>query len=113
MLRTGYNKSLASTIELSLASPMFRELGPDAREFLNVVAFFPPGIGENNIDWLFPEISNRTTIFDTLCVLSPTYRNNGFVTMLAPLRDCLRSQDPMSPPLLCATKHRYFARMSL
>jgi tetratricopeptide (TPR) repeat protein len=113
VLQAGLNRSLAHTIELSLASPMFRELGPQARGILEVVAFFPQGIDENNLGWLFPDISNRSTTFDTFCVLSLTYRNNGFVTMLAPLRDYLRPKDPMSSPLLCATKDRYFIRMSV
>ena len=112
ILHTQHNKSLAAMIEISLASPMFQELGPEARDLLRVVAFFPRGINENNLDWLFPTVSDITNILDKLCVLSLTYRSNGFVTMLAPLRDYLRSEDPRSSLLLCTAKECYFARLS-
>ena len=112
VLRTDYNESLAATIELSLASPTFRKLGTNARELLGVVAFYPQGIDENNLDRLFPAVPDIKTIFDKFCLLSLTSRRNGLITMLAPVRDYLGPRDPKSSSLLCATKDYCFSRLS-
>jgi len=110
ILRTDHKNSLAAAIELSLSSLTFQALGPNARDLLGVIAFFPQGIDENQVDWLFPTIDGRKKILDKFCVLSLTYRNDGFITMLAPIRDHLSPKDPMSSPLLRLTKERYFSR---
>ena len=110
--QTEQKKNLADTIELSLASPLFKSLGAEARDLLGVIAFFPQGIDESNLHWLFPTTPNVVTILDKFCTLSLTYRSDGFVTMLMPLRDYLRPKDPLSSPLLSATKEAYFTRLS-
>ena len=112
VLRMDNGESLAATIELSLASPTFRELGPDARDLLGVIAFFPQGVNEKNLDWLFPTVSNGKNVFDKFCALSLTYRSNGFLSMLAPLRDHLRPTNPASSPLIQTTKECYFTRLA-
>ena len=47
VLQMDHNESFGAAIELSLASPTFRNLSPIARELLGVAAFFPQGINEN------------------------------------------------------------------
>ncbi|KAF9644519.1 hypothetical protein BDM02DRAFT_935257 [Thelephora ganbajun] len=113
VLRAQRNKSLAAAIELSLTSPTFLELGSDARDLLGVIAFFPQGVNEDNLEWLFPTISDKGNILDKFCLLSLTYRSNSFVTMLAPLRDHLSPKGPRFSPLLHTTKDHYFRKLSV
>lgn len=109
MLHMQHKKSLTATIELSLASPMFQGLVPNAQDILRAIAFFPQGVDENNLDWLSSTIPNRITIFDHFSILSLTYWKSGPIMMLAPLRDYLCSKDPKSSHLLCIIKDHYFS----
>jgi hypothetical protein len=110
--QTDYNEGLAATLELSLGSTSFLNLGPHARDFPGAIAFFPQDTNEKNSDWLFPAIPTRRTTFDRFCILPLTSRSSGFVTMLAPIRDHLHPRDPESSPLLCTTRDHYFDRLS-
>ena len=65
VLRAQHSGSLAAAIELSLSSPMFRELGPDARTLLEVVAFFPQGVNVDNIGWLSTVSGPHHVLSDT------------------------------------------------
>ena len=105
--------SLATTINLSLDSPMFLTLGADAREVLKVVAFLPQGVHEENLEWVFPTVTCIWDVIDTFCILSLTHRVGSFVTMLAPLRDYFLPSGPCSVPLILTAKAQYRARLGL
>jgi hypothetical protein len=106
-------ESLAVIIELSLASPTFCKLGPNARELIGVVAFFPQGVDKSNLDQLFHTIPDRKSVLDKLCTLSLTYRNNNFVMTFALIRESPKPQDPRSSSLLYTTKDHHPTRLSI
>jgi tetratricopeptide (TPR) repeat protein len=111
--KSPHTRAVSSTSRQLLPSSMLHRPPPSARELLEVVAFLPQGVNENNLDWLFPTVSDRKNIFNKFCILSLTYRSNGFITMLAPIRQYPAPKDPTSSPLLCATKVNYFNRLSI
>jgi len=67
VLQTEHSESLATTTDLLLVSPMFQGLDPDAKALPETAAFFPQGVDEN-LDWLFPTVSNGTL---TICAFFP------------------------------------------
>ena len=62
VLRTDYNESLATTIELSLTSPTFRSLGPNARDLIGVVAFFKALTGKTSNGFSPPSPTEKTSL---------------------------------------------------
>ncbi len=61
-------------------------MSPKAYDFLQIVAFLPEGADIRKLEELMPTVPNPRSIVDGLCRLSLTYRKGGFVTMLAPIR---------------------------
>ena len=83
---------------------MFVALGDDARGVLEIIVFFPQGVDEEELEWVFPAIVRIQEIAETFCILSLTHRTGSFVTMFAPLRDHLpTTKQPLfnsTPPRL-------------
>ena len=92
---------------------MFCNLDPNACDLLSVTTFCPQGVNEDNLGLLFPALSNVMNIFDKFCVLSLTYISNGFITMLAPLRNYLGPKGPKFPPLLHKTRECYLSQLQV
>ena len=112
VLQVDTNKSLAASLQLSLDSSTFLKLDPRAHDLLGVIAFFPQGINENHLDWLFPTFYDIEHTLDKFCALSPTHQTDDYVTMLAEIRhhphssawskvvtspDCQLVRDPAIP----------------
>jgi len=110
LLQTPHTPGLSATIELSVSSPMFANLGPDARDILGVIAILPQGVNEDELVWIFSAVSDIRDIVNTFIILSLTHRNHGFVTMLAPVREYLKT-DKCSCDLFVSTKNQYLTRL--
>ena len=109
LLWTHNTSELSATIERSLSSPTFTNLGPGARDILDLIGFFPQGVNEDEVEWVFPTVPKIRDFIDVFCVLSLTRRNNGFITILAPLRLYLEQGCPYS--LLPRAGQQYFTRI--
>jgi len=110
-LLADHNKTLAAIVELSLSSSLvFRDFGPEARDILGIVAFFPQGIDEKKLGWLFPRVHprKREGTFERFLTLSLLYRSDGFITMEAPLRRYFYPKDPLNAPHLEVIRNDYF-----
>ncbi|KAH7918930.1 hypothetical protein BV22DRAFT_888516 [Leucogyrophana mollusca] len=110
----GKLRSLSVTIGLSLASSSIKQLGNDARHVMQVVAFLPQGINENNLEGLFPTIPNIRFIIDALCRLSLMYRRADAYGMLSPI--CIHisnTQDARDtlPLDLTHVRNHYYAQL--
>ena len=105
------DQCLVASIEVSLGSPTFKALGDQAREVLEVIAFFPQGINWKELDWLFPKVTGASNMVDKFCALSLVSRPGDRVTMLAPLREYLHREDSKPGPLTWDVKKQYFSRL--
>jgi hypothetical protein len=86
VLMRNYRQNLKDTLELSLRSPTIQNLGTTARDALSGLAAFPLGVEEGKLGSIFPNITGVEAAVDVLCRFSLTYRQDGFVKMLAPFR---------------------------
>ncbi|KAG2360398.1 hypothetical protein BDR07DRAFT_1487058 [Suillus spraguei] len=93
----GKLQSLSDTMQLSLSSPSFQNLGEDGLRVLAIIAFLPQGLNEDLASDLLPSLPQIDTICDVLCMQSLVYRQDKFLKMLAPIRhyvrDSLRAPD--------------------
>jgi tetratricopeptide (TPR) repeat protein len=113
LLCTGYGKddNLGKSVELSLSSPSVKALGDDVRGVLRIIAFFPQGLLRETVKELFPTVIGIEEIVNVLLKQSLLLCNNGFVTMLAPIRLYLCDACPHLD-LLPAVREYYYGQLS-
>ncbi|KAG2360396.1 hypothetical protein BDR07DRAFT_1378023 [Suillus spraguei] len=102
----GKLQSLSDTMQLSLSSPSFQNLGEDGLRVLAIIAFLPQGLNEDLASDLLPSLPQVDTICDVLCMQSLVYRQDKFLKMLAPIRhyvrDSLQAPDSTCLQEICA-----------
>ena len=110
---TGYGKDddLGKSVELSLSSPSIKALGDDVRGVLRIIAFFPQGVLREKVKELFPTVNRIEEIINVLLKQSLLLCNNGFMTMLAPIRLYLCDSYPKLD-LLPAVREYYYGQLS-
>ena len=114
LLCTGHGKddNLGKSVELSLTSPSVKALGDDVRGILCIIAFLPQGVLRENIEELFPTVRGIEQIISILLKQSLLLCDNGFVTMLAPIRLYLCDGSPQLD-LLPTVREYYYRQFSL
>ena len=113
LLCTGYGKddNLGKSVELSLSSPSVKDLGDDIRGVLDIIAFFPQGVLREKVKELFPTVTGIEEIINVLLKQSLLLCNDGFITMLAPIRLYLCDACPQLD-LLPAVREYYYGLLS-
>ena len=110
LLQTRHGRGLPAAVELSLQSPTFTRLGPSAKDILGIIAVLPQGVNEEELEWIFPTVSNARDIIDTLFILSLTHRSHGRITIHGPLQEYLRPTG-RSSSLFSSIVDRYLTRV--
>ena len=77
---------LREAIEPMLRSPAISKLGTATRDVLEVVAAFPSGVEESELERILDKMVGIGEVVDVLCKFSLIYREDGFVKMLSPFR---------------------------
>ncbi|KAG2360395.1 hypothetical protein BDR07DRAFT_150332 [Suillus spraguei] len=103
----GKLQSLSDTMQLSLSSPSFQNLGEDGLRVLAIIAFLPQGLNEDLASDLLPSLPQVDTICDVLCMQSLVYRQDNFLKMLAPIRHYVRDS-LRAPDTTCLQEIRAF-----
>ena len=106
----GKDENLTESIELSLSSACVHAYGNDVRRVLGMIAFFPQGLPREKLESVCPSIEQVRAIVDVLKRQSLLSSNNdGFVTMLVPIRlYCTDSLPAPDVALLEAARNHYY-----